>query len=169
MNHLTRFIAFLLFMAVSAFGNAADSYDLIIRGGRVVDGTGNPWFYADVAVNGDRIVAVKRNLPGTAKKEIDAKGLIVSPGFIDIHSHSDFVLLEDGDAQSKIRQGVTTEILGEGNSAGPYQNKLPRHRVDVNGESVRLTTLGDYFDAAQRRASARTSRLTSASITFGKA
>ena len=125
-------------------------YDLIIRNGRVVDGTGNPWFYADVAVKGDRIVAMKRNLPGTAKKEIDAKGQVVSPGFIDIHSHSDFLLLEDGDAQSKIRQGVTTEILGEGNSAGPYRNKLPRHRVDVNGESVRLTTLGDYFDAVER-------------------
>ncbi len=128
----------------------APDYDLIIRNGRVVDGTGNPWFYADVGVKGDRIVRVGRNLPGTAKHEIDAKGRVVSPGFIDIHSHSDFLLLEDGDAQSKIRQGVTTEILGEGNSAGPYRNKLPRHRVDVNGESVRLATLGDYFDAVER-------------------
>jgi N-acyl-D-aspartate/D-glutamate deacylase len=57
---------------------------------------------------------------GTAKREIDAKGLVVAPGFIDMHSHSDYLLLQDGDAQSKIRQGVTTEVLGEGRSAGPF-------------------------------------------------
>lgn len=127
-----------------------EPYDLIIRNGRVVDGTGNPWFFADVAVRGDRIVAVKRKLLGTAKTEIDAKGMVVSPGFIDIHSHSDFLLLEDGDAQSKIRQGVTTEILGEGNSAGPYGLRMPGKRVTLNGETVRLKTLGDYFNAIER-------------------
>src|SRR6516225_2927195 len=101
-------------------------YDVLIRHGKVIDGTGNPWYSADVAVRGDKIVALGRALPGKAKREIDARGLVVAPGFIDIHSHSDFVLLEDGNAQSKIRQGVTTEVLGESSSAGPYQgNVLP--------------------------------------------
>src|SRR5438874_65625 len=81
---------------------------LLITGGRVVDGTGNPWFAGDVAIKGDRIAAVGR-VKGTAKRTIDAKGKVVAPGFIDVHSHSDYHLLEDGTAQSKIYQGVTTE------------------------------------------------------------
>jgi len=128
----------------------SEPYDLIIRGGRVVDGTGNPWFHADVAIQGDRIAVIERNLEAEAKTEIDAKGMVVSPGFVDIHSHSDFLLLEDGDAQSKIRQGVTTEILGEGNSAGPYGLRLPEKRVRIDGEDVELETLSDYFDAVER-------------------
>src|SRR6185437_1556335 len=95
-------------------------YDLIVRNGRIVDGTGNPWFYGDLAVRGGRIVAIGKIADtAAAARVIDAKGLIVVPGFIDMHSHSDLLLLEDGDAQSKIRQGVTTEILGEGNSTAP--------------------------------------------------
>ena len=126
------------------------AYDVLIRGGRVVDGTGNPWFEADVAVKGDRVVAVRRGLPGTARREIDATGLIVAPGFIDMHSHSDFLLLEDGDAQSKIRQGVTTEVLGEGGSAGPYQGKLAARSAVVRGEMVKWTTLGGYFETVEK-------------------
>jgi cytosine/adenosine deaminase-related metal-dependent hydrolase len=80
-----------------------------------VDGTGNPWFSGDLAIRGDKIVAVGRVPAGKATREIDARGLVVAPGFIDMHSHSDTVLLEDGLAQSKIRQGVTTEVIsGEG-------------------------------------------------------
>ncbi|HTD87052.1 MAG TPA: amidohydrolase family protein, partial [Candidatus Binatia bacterium] len=105
----------LLFSIVS--GSSAQ-YDLVIRNGKVMDGTGNPWFYADVAIVGDRIAQIGR-VQDSAKREIDAKGLVVAPGFIDIHSHSDFLLLEDGNAESKIRQGVTTEVLGEGSSPGP--------------------------------------------------
>ncbi len=101
-------------------------YDLVVRNGRVVDGTGNPWFHGDVAIRGDKIVTIGRVPEGKAKHTIDAKGLIVAPGFIDIHSHSDDLLLEDGHAQSKIRQGVTTEVFGEGKSAGPAKGQLPR-------------------------------------------
>jgi N-acyl-D-amino-acid deacylase len=124
-------------------------FDIVIRNGTVVDGTGNPWFKADVAVRGDRIAAIGV-IRQKGKLDIDATGLVVSPGFIDIHSHSDFKLLQDGHAQSKIRQGVTTEILGEGNSAGPYQGKLSAKRVTVGGEVVHLSRLGHYFELIQK-------------------
>ena len=142
--------AIVSFTASAANGAEDGNFDLVVRGGRIVDGTGNPWFYGDVAVKGDRIVAVGRIPAGKAMKEIDAAGLIVAPGFIDMHSHSDFVLLEDGDGQSKIRQGVTTEILGEGGSAGPYQAKLEAHAEVVRGEEIRWSTLGGYFKAVEK-------------------
>jgi N-acyl-D-aspartate/D-glutamate deacylase len=129
---------------------AEPTYDLVVRGGKIVDGTGNPWYYGDVALRGDRIVAVGRVPAGSGRREIDARGLVVAPGFIDMHSHSDYVLLEDGNAQSKIRQGVTTEVLGEGTSAGPYQGELPPRGVSVAGESRKWTTLRGYFEAVER-------------------
>src|SRR5262247_760264 len=103
-------------------------FDLIIRNGNVVDGSGELWFPADVAVKGDTIVKVGRldETELSAKQTIDARGLTVAPGFIDIHSHSDYSLLVDGTAQSKIRQGVTTEVLGEAPSAGPVQGKASK-------------------------------------------
>jgi N-acyl-D-amino-acid deacylase len=129
---------------------AEPAYDLVIRNGKVVDGTGNPWFRADVAVRGGRIVAVGRVAPGKAKREIDARGLVVAPGFIDMHSHSDYVLLRDGRAQSKVRQGVTTEVLGEGTSGGPYLGKLSARTARVRGKEVSWTTLGGYLDTLER-------------------
>ena len=81
---------------------------------------------------------------------IDAAGRVVAPGFIDIHSHSDWVLLEDGKGQSKIRQGVTTEVIGESTSAGPFQGKLAPRRVSVKGEVIEIRRLRDYFAAIER-------------------
>jgi N-acyl-D-aspartate/D-glutamate deacylase len=130
---------------------AADApYDLLIRDGMIVDGTGNPWYQGDVALRGDRIVAIGRVPATTAKRVIDAKGMVVAPGFIDMHSHSDYLLLEDGHAQSKIRQGVTTEVLGEGRSAGPNQAKLAPRRLTVAGKEVRWTTLASYLDTLEK-------------------
>lgn len=139
---------FVLFVLL--LGADPEPFDLVIRNGRVVDGSGNPWFHGDVAVRGDRIVAVGRIPSAFAKREIDAKGLVVAPGFIDVHSHSDFVLFEDGDAQSKIRQGVTTDVLGEGGSPGPFVNQLSPRVVTIKGEKVELRTMRDYFDAIDR-------------------
>ncbi len=150
---LSRSVALLVLLAAlccAERSSAADPpYDLVIRHGKIIDGSGNPWFYGDVAVRGDRLIAVGRVPEGTVRRDIDAKGLIVAPGFIDMHSHSDFVLLEDGHAQSKIRQGVTTEVLGEGASAGPYQGELPPRRIIVAGTPRRWTTLGGYFETVQ--------------------
>jgi N-acyl-D-amino-acid deacylase len=121
---------------------AQDSpFDLLIRNGRVVDGTGNPWFEADVGIRGGRIAALGRLEGKPSAREIDARGLVVAPGFFDIHNHSDYTVLEDGDAQSMVRQGVTSMILGEGSSAAPsgrfpdfqsYFGELRRRGVSTN-------------------------------------
>jgi len=117
---------------------------LVIVDGHIVDGSGSPWFEGSVAVKDGSIADVGRLVNATAKRVIDAKGLVVAPGFIDLHSHSDFTLLVDGRAQSKIRQGVTTEILGESSSAGPVAKELD---PDLAGTGLTRdwTTLGEYF------------------------
>ena len=98
---------------------SAQDFDLLIRGGTIVDGTGNPAFVGDLGIKGGRIAAMGRLAGRTAARSIDASGLTVAPGFIDIHNHSDTTIVLDGDAQSMVRQGVTSMIFGEGGSAAP--------------------------------------------------
>src|SRR3954467_13094237 len=88
------------------------SYDLLIRNGLLFDGAGNAGVPGDVAIAGGRIAAIGRNIPGEGARIIDAAGLAVAPGFIDIKTHSDFTLPINPKAESKVRQGVTTEIIG---------------------------------------------------------
>ena len=119
----------------------APAYDVLIAGGRVVDGTGNPWYYADVAIRGDRIVRVAPKLPRDgAARIIDARGMVVSPGFIDMLGHSEMSILRHRTAVSKITQGITSEITGEVSSAWPNT---------VAGETDRAptpwTSLDGYF------------------------
>lgn len=104
----------------SAAGQRAE-FDLLIRNGRVVDGTGNPSFVGDVGVRDGRIAAIGRLANRSATHAIDAAGLVVAPGFIDIHNHSDDTIIEDGDARSMAHQGVTSMIFGEGGSAAPSE------------------------------------------------
>lgn len=126
-------------------------YDLVFRGGKIVDGTGNPWYRGDLAIRGNKIAALGKIPAGPAKRTIDAANLVIAPGFIDIHSHSDYLLLEDGAAQSKIRQGVTTEVFGEGDSAGPYTEKLTPPTFRVGDKKLRWDTLGDYFNLVEKQ------------------
>jgi N-acyl-D-amino-acid deacylase len=151
-------LGWLLFAMVAMSSLAAgqesrpEPFDVLIRGGTIVDGTGNPWFKGDVAIRGDRIAAVGSLAAETsARRIINASGLIVAPGFIDMHSHSDLTLLEDGSAQSKIRQGVTTEILGEDTSAGPAKGKRGPRSLKHGGETLEWTTLGGYFETLERQ------------------
>ena len=110
------------------------TFDVLIRGAQVVDGTGNPWFYGDVALTGDKVAEITPTGQidtGRAAEVVDATGLVVCPGFIDILSHSILPLMVDGRCLSKITQGVTTEIMGEGWTPAPFGGKIedvPKHR-----------------------------------------
>lgn len=141
----------LAFLALSAFAClqpvSAQEIDLLIRGGRIVDGTGNPSFPGDIAIRGGRIAAMGHLGSWSAKRIIDAGGLTVAPGFIDMHNHSDYTLIVDGDAQSMVRQGVTSMILGEGESAGPIGGKqdASSRRVLPGGGAADWTDFSGYF------------------------
>jgi len=113
---------------ITSAPSGSGAYDLIISNGKVVDGTGNQWFYGDVGIRGDRIVAVRPAgglRSAQAARRVDATGLVVAPGFIDIQAHSwDALLWKDGRVVSKVTQGVTTEILGESTTPAPANDKL---------------------------------------------
>jgi len=140
-----------------ASGAQADEYDLVITDGRIVDGTGNPWFYGDVAIRGDRIVSVGKVGPARTKRTIDARGLIVAPGFIDMLGQSEQNLLIDPRAESKVFQGITTEVTGEGGSAAPLNDYILKE-LDPFLKHFKLTadwrTLGEYFARLERSRSA---------------
>lgn len=150
---MTRWIALILAPLLAGSAAAAPAvtdpaYDIVIRGGRVLDGAGNPWIAADVAIQNGRIVHVG-TVEGAGKQEIDARGRYVSPGFIDMLDQSGRTLLKDGSAASKLQMGVTTLIAGEGGTAVPagelagYFNTLEQSGIAVN--------FGTYYGAIQAR------------------
>ncbi|MCI0402271.1 MAG: cyclase family protein, partial [Acidobacteria bacterium] len=135
----------LLLGTVPAAAQSPEPFDVLITGGRVVDGTGNPWTLEDLGIRGDRIVTRGRLAGQPARRTIDATGKIIAPGFIDMLAQSEFTLLVDPRAEGKIRQGITTEITGEGGSAAP-QNK--RTRVDLDPFIARFKVEVDWQDFA---------------------
>src|SRR5262249_6154092 len=112
----------LMFTLIAGVEGQQAEFDLLIRNGRILDGTGNPSFVNDVGLRDGKIAAIGALANARAARVIDANGLAVAPGFIDIHNHSDETILEDGDAQSMVRQGVTSMIFGEGGSAAPSES-----------------------------------------------
>lgn len=128
-------------------------FDVLISGGRVVDGTGAPWFRADVGITGDRITAIGQLAGRDAKARIDAANLVVAPGFIDMLGQSEFNVLADPRAASKITQGITTEITGEGSSIAPLNDALAKSaepQYDRFKVVLDFRTLGEYFARLER-------------------
>jgi N-acyl-D-amino-acid deacylase len=128
-------------------------FDVIFVNGKVIDGAGNPWFKADVGVKGDKVEAVGRLSGSDAGRTVDVSRLVVAPGFIDIHSHSDYNVIIDPRVESKVRQGVTTEVVGNcGSSAAPmntdvkaYRERYMRARLGDDFE-FSWESMGDYID-----------------------
>ncbi len=132
----------------------ATLHDVIIRNGTVYDGAGAPGRIADVAIDGQRITAVGDLKSQKAKSEVDARGLAVAPGFINMLSWATESLIEDGRAMSDIKQGVTLEIFGEGSSMGPLNDAMKKETVEQMGDikyDIAWTTLGEYLDYLAKR------------------
>lgn len=171
MIRLHLVVAALLAVAlISPLSAQNTTYDVIIRSGKIVDGSGNPWYSGDIAIQGERIAAIGKLQNAQAKRVIDAAGLVVAPGFIDMLGQSETALLIDNRAISKLSQGITTEITGEGGSVAPqtaltlealqpaiepYHLKVDWsdlagyfHRLEAQGTPLNL---GTYVGAAQVR------------------
>lgn len=131
----------------------AESYDVIIRGGHILDGTGNPWYAADIGIRGDKIAAIGKLGDATAKQTIDATGKIVAPGFIDMLGQSETSLLIDNRSLSKLSQGITSEITGEGGSIAPQDEKTltsMKPLLDHFHLTVDWTGLNGYFERLEK-------------------
>jgi N-acyl-D-amino-acid deacylase len=150
MSNRSLFASLLSFVLVISASGAepADKFDVVIKGGTVYDGTGAKGRTIDVAIRGDRILKLGTFSADQATTVIDAKGLAVAPGFINMLSWSTESLIEDGRSQSEIRQGVTTEIMGEGNSMGPLNDRMKKRmrseQRDIKYE-IKWSTLSEYL------------------------
>lgn len=152
-----RLLVFCLLLAAGCATTtrpSTDHYDLRIINGRIIDGTGSPAFKADVAVRGDRIVAIGNMTGWKSTRTIDAAGKIVSPGFIDLLGQSQTSVLFDPKLEGKVRQGVTTEVTGEGFSPGPITEADEAERKAENPGSPVWRTLGDYFRVVEKQGTA---------------
>src|SRR5579883_1745364 len=137
----------LLFLALAG-ALASQPFDVLIRNGHIVDGTGSPWYAGDVGVRGGRIVAIGQLAESPAKKTIDARGMVVAPGFIDMLGQSEISILVNPHLPSKIYQGITTEITGEGGSAAPLNDAIrtaDRAAYQHYGITPDWSNYGEYF------------------------
>jgi N-acyl-D-amino-acid deacylase len=146
------------FLCASAFGEdghgAEGPFDLIIANGHIIDGTGSPWYSGDVGIRGGRIAAIGNLAGAAAKRRIDAAGDVVAPGFIDMLGQSEFTILVDPRLPSKIYQGITTEITGEGNSVAPMTGQArieAAQTLEHYGLKADWQSLGEYFARLERQ------------------
>ena len=143
-------IIIILLLVTISCQSQKQEFDLIIRSGTIYDGFVQKPFTGDVAIQADTIAAIGDLSKAIAKKEIDAKGLAVTPGFINMLSWADGSLIEDGRSMSDIKQGVTLEVFGEGWSPGPRKNP-PAGRAGKNSKDTLWTSLGEYFTYLQKK------------------
>jgi N-acyl-D-amino-acid deacylase len=147
---ILRLASALTLISLSTAGAQAQTqYDVAIRGGTIYDGSGSRPIVGDIAISGDSIVAVAPSITGRGKKEINARGLVVAPGFINMLSWANESLIEDGRSQGDIRQGVTLEVMGEGESMGPLTDSMRTVFLSQQGDikyPISWTTLGGYLD-----------------------
>src|SRR5262245_27356716 len=143
MRKLTLVLAFL-----TASCAGVPQYDVVIRHGTVYDGSGSPAAVEDLAIQGDRVAARGALDRARGRQEVDASGLAVAPGFIDMLNHSETALIADGRSQSGLRQGVTLAVFGE-SSMGPLSDQMKRDMTARQGDikyDITWTTLGEYLD-----------------------
>src|SRR5262245_66614423 len=142
-------------------------FDLVLAGGRVVDGTGSPWFRADVGIRGDRIAAVGALGQAEARRRLDVSGRVVAPGFVDTHVHADLALLADPLHEAAIRQGVTTYLLGQdGVAMAPASPAtlayMRRYTAGFSGRfevAARWSSMAEYLACFVRRAAVNVAAL----------
>jgi len=154
MNRLLLSVVVILTAGIIAGSSRPPEFDVIIRGGLVYDGSGKAPVRADVAIKGSRIAAVGSLKNARGIQEIDARGLAVAPGFINMLSWANESLIEDGRSQSDIRQGVTLEVFGEGESMGPLNPAMKKEMAERQGDikyPVEWTTLREYLDYLVKR------------------
>ena len=153
MRKVTLFFCATLVISSACVFDCFGAYDVVIKSGRVYDGSGEQSYVADIGIEADRITAIG-TLDADADLVIDAEGLAVAPGFINMLSWANESLIHDGRSQSDIRQGVTLEILGEGTSMGPLSTTMKQDMRDAQGDiefDIEWTTLGEYLEYLQRR------------------
>jgi N-acyl-D-amino-acid deacylase len=155
---LSLILPTMLFFSFVSNGTStpAPKYDLLIKNGLVIDGSGRPGYIADVAIVGDRIVRIGNLKIISAAREINAGGMVVAPGFIDMLGQSETYLLIDPRAMSKVMMGVTTEVTGEGESIAPVNERLIKEQEDFNRRyklTVDWRTLGEYFSRLEKQGS----------------
>jgi len=154
MRNWLHYPIFLVIGSFGQFASADPAFDVIIKGGTLYDGSGAEGRLADIGIRNDRIAGIGDFANATAKKTIDAHGLAVAPGFINMLSWSTESLIQDGRSQGEIRQGVTTEIMGEGNSMGPLNDRMKeryvREQKDVKYD-IKWNTLAEYLSYLEKR------------------
>src|SRR5918992_2069253 len=135
-------------------GGRMAEFDIVIHGGRLIDGSGNPWFYGDVAIKDGKIAGIGKFAPNSGRRAISAKGQVVTPGYIDMHTHSDQPIIADGNAESKVRQGVTLDIIGESQTVAPLEGALlEEYRLEHrrrNGIETEWKTFTGYFSRVMK-------------------
>lgn len=154
MQKLAKLCLWLCIPSVMGGCSKMVEYDLLIRNGEIYDGSGGASFRGDIAINGDTIAEIGYLPAARGRMEIDAGGLAVAPGFINMMSWANESLIADGRSQSEIRQGVTLEVLGEGNSMGPLNDKMKADEKERQGDiqyDIEWTTLREYLDYLVRR------------------